>query len=235
MNSAIIVAAGKGARMNISMSKQYLQIGGRAILYWTVRAFLDHPKIDEIIVIIKPEDEMLYKTCVEKYIDKDKKVRTVYGGKERKDSVMRGLEVLDEKTRYVLVHDGVRPFVQAADIDAVLDGLTEGPACICGTYVKDTVKLVDHDGLVVQTPPRSQVFAAHTPQAFHKEILIKAYRAFDELFTQEIPTDDAMLIEKFGYPVRTVVGSYENIKITTKEDMELAENIFKKRRSKERL
>lgn len=229
MNSAIIVAAGKGKRMNTSMGKQYLQIGGRAILYWTVRVFLDHPDIDEILVIIRAEDEALYKTCVGQYIDREKRVRVIHGGKERKDSVMNGLKQLDEKTRHVLIHDGVRPFVRAADIDAVLAGLREYPACICGVYVKDTIKLVDEEGVVRQTPPRSNVFAAHTPQAFRKQDLLDAYRIFEERFADEIATDDAFVMEKSGYPIKTVVGSYENIKITTRDDMDLAENILKKR------
>lgn len=237
MNSAIIVAAGRGMRMNTSMSKQYLQIGGRAILYWTVRVFLDHPNIDEIIVIIKREDEMLYKTCVGQYIDKEKKVKVVYGGDRRMDSVLCGLNALGEEAKHVLIHDGVRPFVRASEIDAVLKALEEYPGCICGTYVKDTMKIVDEHGLVTHTPPRNKVFAAQTPQGFHVEELRRAYHLLEERKDTEAieVTDDALVMERSGATIKTVVGSYENIKITTQEDMELAENIFEKRRLKEKL
>lgn len=229
MNSAIIVAAGRGSRMNSAVSKQYLEIGGKAVLYWTMKAFLSHEKIDEIVVLIGEGERDLYENAVQRHMDFAKPVRVAAGGAERTDSVRKGLELVDQRTEYVLIHDGARPLVRAEDIDAVLDGLRDYDACITGVYVKDTIKILDKSGIIVDTPIRSRVFAAHTPQGFKRETLTAAYEKLEEEKSGLILTDESMVMEKTGHEVKTVIGSYENIKITTSEDMDLAEKILAKR------
>lgn len=229
MNSAIIVAAGRGSRMNSAVSKQYLQIGGKAVLYWTVKAFLNHSGIDEVIVMIGEGDEDLYKSSVQDLIEVQKPLKVSVGGIERTDSVKKGLLLVHEKAEQVLIHDGVRPLVRAEDISAVLQGLKESEACITGVYVKDTIKILDQSGMVVDTPVRSRVFAAHTPQGFRIKALREAYEKLEREEAKFILTDEAMVMEKTGYKVKTVLGSYENIKITTSEDMDAAERILAKR------
>lgn len=230
MNSALIVAAGRGSRMGSAVSKQYLHIGGRAILYWTIQTFVSHPAVDELIVIIRREDELLYKKEVEPYLSKKGSLKLTYGGDERTDSVQRGLELLHPKAQNLLIHDGVRPFVRHSDISAVLKGLEKFPACVSGVYVKDTIKIVDEEGFIRQTPNRNFVFAVHTPQAFRRRELCEAYQQIQESKTSLLITDEAFVMEQAGYPVKIVEGSYQNIKITTVEDHMFAEMILRNQR-----
>ncbi len=151
------------------------------------------------------------------------------GGKERQDSVRAGLDVLDEKTKWVVVHDGARPLLLLSEMEEIIRRAFELEAAIAAVPVKDTIKQVDSAGKVMSTPPRNTLWSVQTPQVFRKELLAKAHRI--ALETGYVGTDDASLVERLGEQVYVVMGSYENIKITTPEDVEIALSILKRRES----
>ena len=154
-----------------------------------------------------------------------KNVKIAYGGKERQDSVYNGLKLLDEKCDVVLIHDGARPFVSDKIIDKSIEEAKEHKAIVVGVPVKDTIKVIDNDKNIVDTPNRSVLWAVQTPQTFDYNILIDAYKdAFKNKF---YGTDDAMLVERIGYKVKMLEGSYNNIKITTQEDLNIGSQILR--------
>lgn len=223
--SAIIAAAGMSNRMKSKINKQFIYLNDKPILAHTIEKFEGCKYVDEIIVVAK-EDEINYckKEIVRKY--KFRKVsKIVRGGKERQDSVYNGILALDERAGIVLSHDGARPFVKIKNIIDGIEGAYNHGACIIGVPVKDTIKVVDDDENINNTPNRSLLWQAQTPQCFKKEILMEGYRkAIEDNF---IGTDDSMLVERLGVDVKIVMGSYENMKITTPEDIIIAESILK--------
>jgi len=197
------------------------------MLAHTLLAFQRSSDIDEIIPILS-EDDMEH--CLRDVIEAFHitKVRTlVVGGKARQDSVYNGIMKLEGDASVVLVHDGVRPFVTAAMIKECVDLARKGECVVVGVPIKDTIKEVDGQGMVHQTLERSRLWAIQTPQAFPAKLLRKAY---EEAYKHKVvATDDAALVERAGNKVRVIMGSYENIKITTPEDLVLAEEILKGR------
>jgi 2-C-methyl-D-erythritol 4-phosphate cytidylyltransferase len=197
------------------------------MLAHTLLAFQRSPEIDEIIPILSEED---METCLKDVIEAFHitKVRTlVVGGKERHDSVYCGLKKTDKDTAVILVHDGVRPFVTPDLIRACVEAARKGECVTLGVPLKDTIKEVDGKGIVRQTLERSRLWAIQTPQAFPAKVLRKAY---DESYKKKVyGTDDATLVERAGNRIRVIMGSYENIKITTAEDLLFAEEILKRR------
>jgi 2-C-methyl-D-erythritol 4-phosphate cytidylyltransferase len=225
--TVLIPAAGMGRRMGKSVAKQFLPLGDKPMLAHTLLAFQRASEVDEIIPILSQEDmESCLKDVIEQY--RITKVRTlVVGGKERQDSVMNGLRKLEKDVSIVLVHDGVRPFVTPEMITRSIEMARKGEAVAVGVPVKDTVKEVDDQQVILHTLERSRLWAIQTPQAFPAELLKRAY---EESYKYHIlGTDDAMLVEHSGGKVRVIMGSYENIKITTPGDLILAEEILKKR------
>ncbi len=225
--TALIPAAGMGRRMGQKVAKQFLPLGDRPMLAHTLLAFQRASEIDEIIPILSKEDmELCLRDIIELY--HITKVRTlVVGGKERQDSVMNGLEKIDKDASVVLVHDGVRPFVTPEMIRESVELARKGASVVVGVPLKDTIKEVDDKGLVRNTLERSRLWAIQTPQTFPLKVLRHAY---EESYKHRIfGTDDAMLVERAGNNVRVIMGSYENIKITTPEDLILAEEILKRR------
>jgi 2-C-methyl-D-erythritol 4-phosphate cytidylyltransferase len=225
--TALIPAAGMGRRMGKAVAKQFLPLGDKPMLAHTLLAFQRAAEIDEIIPILSKEDmESCLRDIIEQY--HITKVKTlVVGGKERQDSVMNGLKKLDKDASVVLVHDGVRPFVTAEMIRESVELAKKGECVVVGVPLKDTIKEVDDKGLVRHTLERNRLWAIQTPQAFPFKALKRAY---EESSQQRIfGTDDAMLVERTGGKVRVIMGSYENIKITTPEDLVLAEEILKRR------
>ncbi len=225
--TALIPAAGVGRRMGKSVAKQFLPLGDRPLLAHTLLAFERAPEIDEIIPILSKEDmESCLREIIERYVIS--KVRTlVVGGRERQDSVMNGLLKLGQDASIVVVHDGVRPFVTPDMIRESVTLARNGECVAVGVPVKDTVKEVDARGMVRQTLDRSRLWAIQTPQTFPVAVLKRAY---EECCRQHVyGTDDAMLVERTGGRVRVIMGSYENIKITTPGDLILAEEILKRR------
>ena len=212
--TAIVLAAGSGKRMGTKTHKQYLLIGGKPVLYYSLRTFQDSELIDEIILVTGDgEEEYCRETIVEKY-DMTKVSRIIPGGKERYGCVF--------------IHDGARPFVDDEMIRRAYACVCEHRACVAGMPAKDTIKVVDKDGVVVDTPDRSRLWIVQTPQVFERGLVFQAYEMLIGKGITAV-TDDAMVVEKMlGFPVRMFEGSYENIKITTPEDLETAEAFLRK-------
>ena len=225
--TALIPAAGVGKRMGKAVAKQFLLLGDMPMLAHTLLAFQRATEIDEIIPILSEED---MEGCLRDIIEgfHITKVRTlVVGGKERQDSVANGLQKLEKDTAVVLVHDGVRPFVTPEMIKETVDCARKGECVAVGVPVKDTVKEVNAKNIVVHTLERSRLWAIQTPQAFPVKLIKQAYA--EAVRQRAFGTDDSTLVERAGNKVRVLMGSYENIKITTPEDLILAEEILKRR------
>lgn len=220
---AVVPAAGMGKRMGASINKQYLQLGGKPIVARTLEVFQQSPSIAGIILVI-PQDEIPY--CQHEVVDRyqlSKVLKIVAGGAERQYSVLNGLRELQrhaDDRDVVLVHDGVRPFITEALLQQSIELATTGAGALVAVPAKDTIKVVQ-DGVVVGTPDRSTLWQAQTPQSFQFGQIFKAYlQAEADAF---LGTDDCSLLERSGMTVRIVQGSYQNIKITTPEDLVLAE------------
>ncbi len=220
--SAIIVAAGRGSRTGLGYNKVLAELGGIPMLERTIRAFIGSGLIHHIILVIGKDDEEQVKAIIQK-LPWD--IRWTYGGSERQESVYNGLKLLSEDTAIVLIHDAARPFVDEAIIRRSIEGAREyGAACV-GMPVKDTIKQADQEGYILQTPERTLLWSAQTPQAFRKEIILKAHEHARQ--SGIMGTDDAMLAERIGIRVKMVEGSSRNIKITSKEDLLWAEAILR--------
>jgi len=225
---AIIVAAGKGKRMREGYNKQYILLKDKPILVHTLEVFNSSKEIDYIILVV-PKDEILYckREIIEKY-NIDKVLFVVAGGEERQDSVYEGLKRIATDTKIVVVHDGARPFVDDDIINRSIREAEYNGAAVVAVPVKDTIKVVNNELEIVSTPNREHLWSIQTPQVFDSTLLKKAY---DEGIRNCIrATDDATLVESLGHRVKIVLGSYENIKITTPEDINIAEQILLKRR-----
>ena len=223
---ALIPAAGMGKRMGAGINKQYLLLDGMPIVARTIAVFERHPLVDDIYLVI-PEEEIPF--CREEVVERYgfAKVRAIVpGGKERQHSVLNGLRAIAgaDDDDVVLIHDGVRPFVPAAVLTHAVEVAASGDGALVVVPAKDTIKVVA-DGIVRETPPRENLWLAQTPQAFRFGMILAAH----EIAEAEgyLGTDDAMLVERLGRQVRIVVGDYRNIKITTPEDLILAEAFLK--------
>ncbi|MDR7857801.1 2-C-methyl-D-erythritol 4-phosphate cytidylyltransferase [Tissierella sp.] len=223
--SVIIAAAGMSNRMGSRINKQFIAIDGKPILAHTIEKFEKCRYIDEIILVSKEEEiDYCRKEIVKKY--KFNKVSNIIrGGKERQDSIYNGILALNEKTDIVLTHDGARPFIKNENIEDGIEGVVEHGSCVIGVPVTDTIKVVSGEDKIQSTPQRSLLWAAQTPQCFKKHILIKGYE--NAINDKYFGTDDSSIVERIGYDVKMIMGSYDNIKITTPEDIILAESLFK--------
>lgn len=221
---AIIPAGGAGRRLNTGMAKQYLPLNGQPVLVYSLDAFETATVIDEIILVV-PETDIGFVGDLVLKRDFKKVAKIIVGGDERQDSVRNGISAIDDECDIVLVHDGVRPFVTRDMIDQVVEALRDFPAAVIGVPSKDTVKETNDNDLVVKTVPRKNLWNIQTPQAFQFAVLQRAYDAayLDNFYG----TDDASLVERIGVPVKMIAGSYENIKITTPEDLIIAEALLK--------
>lgn len=223
--TAIVLAGGQGKRMGTKIQKQYLEIQGKPVLYYALKAFEESEKIDEVILVVgEGQEEYCRKEMVSKY--GWKKVRHIVpGGKERYHSVWNGLQYVEEG--YVFIHDGARPFVNQAILERAYEAVIQHHACVVGMPVKDTIKVVDEDEFAIDTPNRSVLWQVQTPQTFSTSLIKEAYGRLMEQETIAV-TDDAMVVEQMtGRKVKLVKGSYENIKITTPEDLLIAEVFLK--------
>jgi 2-C-methyl-D-erythritol 4-phosphate cytidylyltransferase len=225
--TALIPAAGMGRRMGKAVAKQFLPLGDKPMLAHTLLVFQRAPEIDEIIPILSQEDmESCLRDVIEQY--HVTKVKTlVVGGKERQDSVKNGLQKLEKDALIVLVHDGVRPFVTHEMIKESIEHAKKGECVAVGVPIKDTIKEVDDKNIVRRTLERNRLWAIQTPQTFPVKILRRAYEESRQ--HNRYGTDDATLVEQAGGNVHVIMGSYENIKITTPEDLMLAEEILRRR------
>ena len=221
--AAIVLAAGSGKRMNSKVHKQYLIIQDRPVLYYSLKAFEDSA-VDEIVLVVgKGEEKFCRKEIVDKYgISKVKAI--VEGGKERYHSVFEGLKQTSDAD-YVLIHDGARPFVNQDIIRRCMQEVQKYQACVVGMPVKDTIKIADEGGYAKLTPDRKNVWMIQTPQTFSYALI---YEAYEEMLKTEDTaiTDDAMVLERIkGKKSKLIEGSYRNIKITTPEDLLIA-NVY---------
>ena len=225
--TAIVLAAGQGKRMGTKVQKQYLEIDGKPVLYYSLHAFEQSKIIDEIILVVgENQSEYCKEEIVSKYgISKVKKI--VQGGAERYHSVWNGLQEVEEDG-YTFIHDGARPFVDEEILNRAYKDVQNCKACVIGMPVKDTIKLADREGYVDETPERSLLWMIQTPQVFETSLVKKAYALLMEQSNIQV-TDDAMVVEQMlGHKVKLTLGSYENIKITTPEDLDIAEIFVKK-------
>lgn len=226
-NVAVVLAAGRGSRMKTSVQKQYLMLGGYPVIYYSLKQFEDCPQIDEII-LVTGEQEIAY--CREQIVERYQitKVRQIVpGGRERFQSVYCGLQAI-KSCDYVLIHDGARPFIDPAMIQRTLDAVRKTGACVVGMPVKDTIKVCDENQFAVNTPKRSLLWSVQTPQAFSFPLIKGAYEKLIQSGRDDA-TDDAMVVEQMeSRSVKLVEGSYQNIKITTPEDLLVAEIFLKK-------
>lgn len=234
--SAIIPAAGSGSRMGGAESKTWLKLDGKIMIERTLTALCQGDVIDEMIVVGQLADrerfEAVFKTLAEELALTERGIPNFVfstGGKERLDSVYQGLLKVSQTSELILIHDGARPLVTKAIIASGLEAaLLEGAAVAC-VPSKDTIKIAKN-GFVYETPDRATVYNVQTPQCFKKQIIIEAYeKAIAEAVSA---TDDAGLVEKLGVAVKVTEGSYENIKVTTPEDVIVAEAILKSRENK---
>lgn len=239
--TAIVLAAGRGTRMGTREAKQYLEIAGKPVVVYALEAFQASPLIDDII-LMTDRDHLEY--CRTEIVDRYglTKVGTIgAGGAERYETVWKALCTVgdeditagrgavggDPRDGIVFIHDGARPFITGEIIERAYEAVRTHKACVVGMPVKDTIKLTDADGGILSSPDRRQVWMAQTPQVFDFPLI---YEAFSRQMQGDCSaiTDDAMVVEsQMGTSVRMVMGSYENIKITTPEDLAVAEALAK--------
>jgi 2-C-methyl-D-erythritol 4-phosphate cytidylyltransferase len=224
--AAIVLAAGQGKRMQADRPKQYLLIKDKPVLYYSLLAF-EYSEVEEIILVTKKgEEAYCQREIVEKYgFQKISKI--VAGGQERYDSVFAGLQALDsekmQKKGYVFIHDGARPFLTSQLIHRLFEETKLYKACVAGVPVKDTIKVADKNRQVVSTPDRELLWQVQTPQVFSYGLIYKAYQKLYENANIQV-TDDAMVLEQMtGHPIHLVEAYYQNIKITTPEDLAVAQ------------
>lgn len=224
--TAIIPAAGEGSRFGGSVRKQFIALNGLPILSHTLRALAASRALAAMIVVVPPGEESRGRDALS-LARVDIETEVISGGQERQDSVYKGLQRAKPDTDMVLIHDGVRPFVSREVVLATIEGAEEWGAAVAAVPVTDTIKRVDTGGLVVDTPARGQLWAVQTPQVFRYALLMRAHQSVREHGI--VVTDDAALVERIGVKVKVVRGSYENIKITSEEDLPLADLILRRR------
>lgn len=229
---AIVLSAGTGSRMGSSVPKQYLPLLDRPVIYYSLKAFEDSPLIDEILLVAGADDlSYVQKEIVDRY-GFTKVTAILAGGKERYFSVANALKRLQGKDGYVMIHDGARPMLTGQIIERLYRGVCEYEAVCAAVPVKDTIKIVDEEGFAVKTPDRKTVYAVQTPQVFSLPLIVGAYEELlnhPDVYGKISITDDAMVAEcVYGKKVKMLQGSYENIKITTPEDMEVAKVYLRK-------
>lgn len=223
--SVIIVAAGSSSRMKSGISKQLMKIGSKTVLQHTVSAFLSADIVDEIVVVCPEKEIELFKGLFTKVKSTKPLIFTV-GGSTRQQSVFNGVRETSECADIIAIHDGARPLVRFNEIESVIKNCVKFGASTLAVPVKDTVKVVKN-GTVTETPDRSTLFAIQTPQVFLKEMYLRAY---DKAVSEgKDYTDDCQLIESIGGNVHITLGDYTNIKITTSEDIAVAEAFLKNR------
>lgn len=218
-NVAIILGAGNGTRMKSEKSKLLLEIGSKTVIERSVEAFLSVSDIDEIIVVARAQDIDIYSELLT-----DERISFVIGGATRQQSVKNAVETVDD-AHLIVIHDGARPLIKCEDIEKTIRAAEEFSAAAVGVFVKDTIKIVDKQGFVESTPERSTLFAVQTPQIFDFDLYKNAMQKADEQGLDF--TDDCQLVELCGGKVKMVEGNYSNIKITTPDDIALAENLLK--------
>lgn len=238
--TAIVLAAGSGSRMKSNVAKQYMLLRDKPLIWYSLQAIEESSVIDDCILVTGAEDISYVRDEIVGRYGFHKVDMIVAGGKERYDSVYNALRVIADggmtipnEDGYIFIHDGARPFLTEEILHRCYGEVMNAGACVVGMPVKDTIKIADQAGYAEQTPDRRYVWQIQTPQVFETPLIIDAYtnlmRKKDELTGEGIRiTDDAMVVESFsGHKVKLVEGSYENIKITTPEDLVVAEALMR--------
>ncbi|OPY57276.1 MAG: 2-C-methyl-D-erythritol 4-phosphate cytidylyltransferase [Pelotomaculum sp. PtaU1.Bin035] len=225
--AAVVPAAGRGARMGVKTKKQYLLLEGIPVVGRVLKVISDSPVVQSIILVTSPGEEAYCRTAIVERLGIPKIAAIVPGGNERQESVYNGLLALSSDTGIVIVHDGARPLLSPEGLAAVVDAAVNHGAATLAVPVKDTVKLAGEGGFVAGTLPRDRIWLTQTPQAFRYSLILEAHQR--ALETKQSGTDDAGLVELLGIPVKIVAGSYENLKITTNEDLIIASAIIRAR------
>lgn len=226
--TAVILAAGQGKRMNTPVAKQFLLLRDKPVLYYSLEAFQESCVNNIILVVGNDQVDYCREHIIEPY-GFGKVSKIIEGGRERYDSVYNAL-INTENSDYVLIHDGARPFITTELIETLVKHVIEDKACIVGTPVKETIKVINEEGVITATPNRNTLWAAQTPQAFEYTLIKKAYDLFRGDINKENRgiTDDAMVYEIYQKrPVKMIFGDYNNLKLTTPEDLILAEALLK--------
>ncbi|MCR5557192.1 MAG: 2-C-methyl-D-erythritol 4-phosphate cytidylyltransferase [Butyrivibrio sp.] len=229
---AVVLAAGSGSRMNSDVKKQYMEIGGKPLIYYSLKTF-EESLIDDIVLVVSRGDIDYVRTEIVQKFGFDKVTAIVEGGLYRYHSVRLGLEAAASNCDYAFIHDGARPFLTNDIILRSLHAVKEFGACVVGMPVKDTIKIADEKGFAATTPDRNLTWMIQTPQVFSYKMILELYQRLDreegELMARGVNiTDDAMVVEYFSdKKIKLVEGSYTNIKITTPEDIPAAEAILK--------
>lgn len=239
--TAVVLAAGGGSRMNSTVAKQFMMLGDKPLLWYSLQAVEGSEIIDDCILVTGKDSISYVKDAIVDQFGFHKVDRIVPGGRERWESVANAMAAMGSSDRripnrdgYVFIHDGARPFLNEEILRRTYEAVQEYHACVAAMPSKDTIKLADEGGMAVSTPDRRFVWSVQTPQVFDTELIVKAYGALREKAEREgfeavTVTDDAGVVEAFtNCPVKLVEGSYENIKITTPEDMKIAE-VFRER------
>lgn len=223
-NYAIILAAGRGTRMNQNINKMFLPLKGKPLIAHTLEVFYSLDIIQGIVLVVSPgEEDMMREKVLDVYPPK-KPIKLVCGGAERQHSVYNGLKDLPSDTQLVAIHDGARPLITPQVIERSFEVAKKWGAAVAGMPVKDTIKLVDPSGKVKDTPDRNYLWLVQTPQTFSYPLIMEAHdKATRDNF---LATDDSSLVERLGRDVYMIEGGYENLKITTPEDIAIAEGIL---------
>ena len=224
MVTAIFPAAGSSKRMGGGVNKNFFEVAGEPILIRTLKTFSQVERVNFLIVIVAAHEV----ETVEKLLSAEKNLkpwRVTVGGSERQFSIANGLKLLPDDAEIILVHDAARPLISLRTIDEVIDAAKKFGGAIAAVPAKDTIKIIDAENFVRYTPPRKEMSVVQTPQGFRREILLRAYeKAAEENF---LGTDDSSLVERLGVRIKIVTSSYDNIKITTPEDIHIAETILR--------
>ncbi|MCR5774863.1 MAG: 2-C-methyl-D-erythritol 4-phosphate cytidylyltransferase [Lachnospiraceae bacterium] len=232
--AAVILSGGSGKRMNAQIPKQYMDLKGKPVLLYSLKTFSEAEFVDEIVIVADREHRDKVQSDIVDLYGMHKVSNVVVGGKERYHSVAHGLEALSRETDYVFIHDGARPFVTMYTLERCLHYAEKYKAAVAAVRSKDTVKVADDDAMIRSTPDRAHVWMVQTPQTFEYPLIKDAYRRLiddeDRLRAAGIAvTDDTMVAKMYAdVDARLVESTYDNIKLTTPEDMEYAETICEK-------
>ncbi len=228
---AVIAASGYGKRLGYPQGKQFLAIAGKPLLYYSLKRFISHPEVEMVVVVVNKKNKEEIEALIDMFVNEGcrKPIHYCFGAHERYRSVYNGILKVKSllkasfESSLILIHDGARPLVSHELISAVIDGVRKSGACICAVPVADTIKEVV-GGKVLSTPDRSRLYAAQTPQGFTGEIIWESFLKLKE--DDFLPTDDSSIVERAGFEVSVVPGSFENIKLTTKEDLILIKEML---------
>ncbi len=222
--NVVIVAAGKGRRLHSELPKPFLSVAGRPILVHTLRRFEPIEEVRRIVIVVAPEREALCRELLRTHGPWSKPIAVVHGGAERQDSVWNGLAALETDCEIVAIHDAARPFISGEAIQRSIDAAAESGSAVVAAPVRDTLKRASAQRTIYETVPRHDLWLAQTPQTFQVGVIRAAHRWAKQHGI--VGTDDAALVEQMGQPVRLVPGDALNFKITTPDDLALAQAVL---------